>query len=145
MDAVMERTNALKRMPLLADLPHGELEAIARRLTVEHYEEGQIIIKQGSSDSSAYFVLAGSCEVRRGRKNAMRRVAFLKPGDCFGELAIIVPAPRSATVTAFEPTDVLVLSGSEFRSALKANRSMALHLVRALAERLQKMEDEFTA
>jgi CRP-like cAMP-binding protein len=139
----MERTNALKRMPLLADLPHGELEAIAKRLTVEHYEEGQAIIKQGSSDASAYFVLAGTCEVRRGKKNAQKRVAFLKAGDFFGELAIIAPAPRSATVTAFEPTDVLVLKDSEFRAALKSNRSMALHLVKTLAERLQRMEDEF--
>ncbi len=143
MDSVTDRTNALKRMPLLADLPHGELEAIAKRLTVETHAEGAEIIKQGSSGSSAYFVLDGKCEVRRTSKRVAKRIAFLKAGDFFGELSIIVPAPRSATVIAFEDTTVLVLTENEFRAALKANRSMSLHLVTALAQRLQRQEDEF--
>ena len=129
---------------LFRSLPHGELEVIAKRLTVEKYAEGAEIIKQGASGSSAYFVLDGKCEVRRTSKRVTRRLAFLKSGDFFGELSIIVPAPRSASVLAFEDTTVLVLTENEFRAALRANRSMSLHLVTALAERLQRQEDEFS-
>ncbi|MBL9039816.1 MAG: cyclic nucleotide-binding domain-containing protein [Archangium sp.] len=139
-----ERTNALKRMPLLADLPHGELEGLAKRLSVETYPEGAEIIKQGASGSTAYFVVSGKCEVRRSTKRgANRRLAYLKAGDFFGELSIIAPGPRSASVTVFEAATVLVLTEGEFRAALRANRSMSMHLVRALAERLQRQEDEF--
>ena len=144
MDDINERTNALKKMPLLSDLPHGELEAIAKRLKIESYAQGVDIIRQGTSGSSAYFVLSGKCDVRRGASKGGRRVGFLDPGDFFGELSILCPAPRSATVVAYEPTVVLVLTAHEFKSALTSNRAMAMHLVKILAKRLQSKEEDFT-
>ncbi len=143
MDSIEARIDALKAMPLMVGLPHSELEAVAKRLKIESYEAGMEIIKQGSSGSSAYFVVSGKCDVRRGPKKSQRRLAFLGPGDFFGELSIIAPAPRSASVIANEATVVLVLTGYEFRSALSTNRSMALHLVKVLAQRLQREIDEF--
>lgn len=142
MDSIPERTNALKTMPLLSDLPHGELEAIARRLKIESYEQGVDIIRQGTSGSSAYFVLSGKCDVRRGTSKGGRRMGFLEKGDFFGELSILHPAPRSATVVAYEPTVVLVLTAHEFKSALTSNKAMALHLVKILARRLQGKEED---
>ena len=67
MDSLDARIDALKKMPLMVSLPHGELEAVAKRMTIESYEEGVEIIKQGSSGSSAYFVVSGKCDVRRGQ------------------------------------------------------------------------------
>ena len=143
MDSIEARIEALKKMPLMVGLPHGELDAVAKRLKIESYEQGVEIIKQGASGSSAYFVVSGRCDVRRGPKNRQRRVAFLGPGDFFGELSVIAPAPRSASVVAHETTVVLVLTGYEFKAALSTNRSMALHLVKILAQRLQREIDEF--
>lgn len=144
MDELTQRTNALKAMPLLADVPHGELEKLASRLTVEQHRTGSVIIKEGSSGAAAYFLVSGSCEVRREGKRGPKRVSVMKRGDCFGELSIINPAPRSASVIALENCDVLVLTEQDFRDALRSNRSMALQLVRALAKRLQVKEDEFS-
>ncbi len=143
MDSVTERSKALKKMPLLASLTPAELDAMATRLQVESYERGVEIIRQGSKGSSAYFVLSGKCEVRRGPLKGARRLCFLEPGDFFGELAVIHPAPRTATVLAHEQTIVMVLTPNEFNTALANNPSMALHLVKVLAKRLQLKEDEF--
>jgi CRP-like cAMP-binding protein len=71
-------------------------------------------------------------------------MCFLEPGDFFGELSILHPAPRSATVVAYEPTVVLVLTAHEFKSALTSNKAMAMQLVKALARRLQGKEEEFS-
>jgi len=144
MDELTQRTNALKAMPLLGDLPHGELEKLAGRLSVEQHRTGSVIIREGASGGAAYFVVNGECEVRREGRRGSKRVALLKKGDHFGELSIINPAPRSASVVALEDADLLVLTEQDFREALRSNRAMALHLIRSLAKRLQAREDEFS-
>lgn len=138
-----EAVTALKAMPLLAGLPHAEVERLASRAKVEHYVIGEELIKEGTSGSSAYFLISGSCDVRRKRGSQQRRVATLGPGEFFGELSIIDPSPRTATVTAVEDVSVFVLSGYDFNTALKGNKSMALYLVKTLAKRLRVQEDEF--
>ena len=134
---------ALRASPLLASLPHSEIERLASRAKREEYEVGDELIKEGTSGASAYFIAGGTCEVRRKRGGQNRRVAVLGPGDFFGELSILDPSPRTATVTAAEPVVVFVLSGYDFNSALKSNKGMALHLVKVLASRLRAQEDEF--
>lgn len=139
-----DRLKALHQMPLLAGLPHSDLEKISKRLTIESFKTGDEIIKQGAAGSAAYFIVAGTCEVRRKTNKGNRRLTFLKPGDFFGELSILVPAPRSATVIAQDDVQVFVLSANDFKSALTGSKAMALHLVRVLAERLQRAVDEFS-
>jgi len=132
-------------MPLLASLPHSEIERLAERAKREEYDVGTELIKEGTSGAKAYFIVEGSCEVRRKRGGQNRRMAVLGPGDFFGELSILDPSPRTATVTAAEPCTVFVLSGYDFNTALKNNKGMALHLVKVLAARLRAQEDEFAA
>lgn len=140
MDELTDRINALKRTPLLAGLPHSELEQMAKKLKVEGFDSGAELIKEGTSGNSAFFIVAGTCDVRR--KGA--RLSTLGPGDFFGELSIIDPAPRTATVTAAEPVVVMQLDGYDFETALKQNKSMALQLVKTLASRLRDVVDEFS-
>ena len=142
MSELSERVKALQTMPLLGDLPHGDLETLARRVKSEQHPAGREILKQGSSGASAYLIVSGICEVRRKTGSASRRIAFLEPGAVFGELSIVAPAPRSASVIAHQEVEVFVLTGTDFNTALRNNKSMALRLVRLLAERLQRYADE---
>ena len=142
-DSQQDRLTALKTMPLLNGLPHGELEAIAGKLKVETHKAGAEIIKQGATGSSAYLIVSGKCDVRRKSPRGSRRLNVLTAGDFFGELAIVVPGPRSASVVAQEDVTVFVLTAYEFQSALRASKAMAMHLVKVLAERLQQATDEF--
>jgi len=138
-----DRLEALKRMPLLAGLPHGDLEHMAKNVEVQQFAPGTELIKEGTSGATAYFIVSGQCEVRRRLGAASTRLAFLGPGEFFGELSIVDPAPRTATVIATEPVVALTLSGYHFRAALQSNLAMALHLVKVLAVRLRALEDEF--
>ncbi len=145
MDATLTaRTDALKRVPLLATLRHADLEGIAERLTVEQHPAGAEVIKQGASGAATYVIVEGACEVRRKTPRGLKRIAVLKAGDFFGELSIIAPAPRSATVVTQEPTTLYVLSSREFTTALRTNSAMAMLLVKELAKRLQTAVDEFS-
>ena len=81
----------------------------------------------------SFFVLVdGEAEVRRRN----RRVATLGPGHCFGELALILRRPRTATVTLTAPSRLLSISAHNFRPLLMTSPEIQFKLLEALAERL---------
>jgi len=68
-------------------------------------------------------------------------VAKLGAGDFFGEMAVLSPDPRTATVAAVDAVKALVLSAWEFRQALQANPGMGYQVAKLLAGRLRKAEE----
>ena len=81
----------------------------------------------------SFFVLVdGEADVRRRN----RRVATLGPGDSFGELALILRRPRTATVTLTAPSRLLSISAHNFRPLLMTSPEIQFKLLEALAERL---------
>ena len=137
------RIQALQRIPLLAGLPYGDLEDMAARIEEQQFVRGSELIKEGTSGSSVFLLVSGRCEVRRKTPSGTVRLALLEPGDFFGELSILTPLPRTATVTAFDDVEAMVLTGFQFQTALRSNRAMADHLIKVLATRLRNLEDEF--
>lgn len=138
-DELMGRVNALKTIPLLAGLPHSDLEQLAKKVAEAHHAQGSEIIKEGTSGSSVFLIVSGACEVRRNNN----KIRDLGAGDFFGELSILDPAPRTATVRATDNCVLLVLEGYDFRTALKSSMQMSQRMISALAERLRHMTDEF--
>ena len=72
---------------------------------------GKDIVTQGSLGHEFYLIVDGKAEVSRDGTT----VAELGPGQYFGELALLDGAVRNATVTATEPTDLLVLGQRKSR------------------------------
>lgn len=134
-----DQLKALQTIPLLAGLPHSDLERLAKKVREEKHGAGTELIKEGTSGSSVYLLVEGECEVRRGGN----RINTLKAGEFFGELSILDPSPRTATVTVSEPATVLVLEGYDFRTALSSNMQVSQVLIRVLATRLRQFTDEF--
>ncbi len=139
MSEPIDRLNALKTIPLLAGLPHSDLEQLSKKVNEVRHAQGSEIIKEGTSGSSVFLIIEGRCEVRRGN-NLIRE---LKVGEFFGEISILDPAPRTATVRSVENSVLLVLEGYDFRTALKSSMQMSQRLIAVLAERLRHMTDEF--
>jgi CRP-like cAMP-binding protein len=139
MSEPLDRTNALKTIPLLAGLPHSDIEQLAKKAIEVRHSQGSEIIKEGTAGSSVFLIIEGLCEVRRGNN----RIRELAAGEFFGEISILDPAPRTATVRAVENSVLLVLEGYDFRAALKGSKEMSQRLIVVLAERLRHMTDEF--
>jgi CRP/FNR family cyclic AMP-dependent transcriptional regulator len=134
-----DHVNALKSIPLLAGLPHSDLERLAKKVREERHGPGAELIKEGTSGSSVYLIVSGQCEVRRSGT----RINSLGAGEFFGELSILDPSPRTASVSVTEAAVLLVLEGYEFRTALSSNMQMSQQLIRVLAARLRHFTDEF--
>ena len=65
----------------------------------------------------------------------------LGPGDFVGEMGLLAKVPRSATVTATEPVEAMVVETMYFKPFLIKNPSVAVHLLEVVAERLREVQD----
>ena len=128
-----ETAKLLSAVPLFSHCAKRELAAIARLAHELDLPEGHMLIKEDARVAYSFFVLVdGGAEVRRTN----RRVAKLGPGDFFGELALILQRPRTATVTLTARSRLLAISAHNFQPLLKRSPGLQLKLLEALAERL---------
>ena len=110
---VVEYAHRLLAMPLFADLSEEELLAVVRGLRVHTFDGGDVIVTERAPGQSLFVITSGRVKVfvrnPAGRNYA---VAQLHAGDFFGEISSLSGRPRSATVVAAAPTDVLELGKS---------------------------------
>jgi CRP/FNR family transcriptional regulator len=96
-------------------------------------DAGVPLVRQGDEGDALFVLLAGSARVERDGAD----VGLLGPGDYFGELALLDPAPRAATVTAVEGCEVAVLSVRMFRVLLREVPEIAAELLAQMARRVR--------
>jgi CRP/FNR family transcriptional regulator, cyclic AMP receptor protein len=100
---LVERVAALHRVELFAGIPGRVLAAVAEAAIETRLSQGDVLMEEGAVEAHLYVIVEGRVRVHRGE----RTVVELGPGATVGELAVLVPAPRTASVTAIEPTHVL--------------------------------------
>lgn len=99
----IERVIALQRVKLFAGTPGRVLAAVARRAAEVEVGAGERVIEEGAIEDHLFAVVLGRLRVHHGEST----LATLEPGATVGELAALVPEPRSASVTAIEPSTLL--------------------------------------
>jgi len=83
----------------------------------EHFEANEVIFREGDRGDSLYVVVDGEVEVSRSLPGQEAvTLARLGRGDCFGEIALVKEAPRSATVRTCCRVDVLVMDRDAFQT-----------------------------
>jgi ATP-binding cassette, subfamily B, bacterial len=91
------------RIPLLASLPGERVSELAKLMRRENVTPGQTLVRQGEDGERFYVVLSGLLEVtQEGRGN----VGLLRPGDYFGEVALAMDMPRTASVRVVTPATI---------------------------------------
>lgn len=133
------RETALARAHLFAVLPKRDLRAWAKRTMVESYREGTTIVAEGSSDSDLYVILDGRVKV----VTSNRLTEHLVVGEIFGEISLLDPGPRLASVIAAAPTRCLVLPGREFRNAMAQDPKLTARVLEATGARLRALTRSF--
>src|SRR5579883_198776 len=139
--ATTVEASRLRRVPLFADLPPEALAAIASRLELERYAPGDTIIRQGDLGDKLYIVDRGQVEVTvNNGPMGEQRLNSLHEGDYFGEIALLLDIPRTASVTALGPVQLLSLSKADFRQLVERLPGVAQRLAPTMQGRLAQQE-----
>ena len=111
-----ERVQLLRDVWLFASCSDAELDAIARLTRAHEVEPPAVLSTEGAPGHEFVVVVEGTASVlSRGAE-----VGEIGPGMCFGELALLDGGPRTATVRALTPMQLLVLDRSEFDQLVEA-------------------------
>jgi CRP/FNR family transcriptional regulator, cyclic AMP receptor protein len=98
------------------------------------YAEGQVIFEECEPAAEMYIVRQGTVTLKKGD----RSFETLGPGEVFGEMALIDPAPRSATAVAGQGCLLAVVDEKTFQQVVQQVPGFALELARLMARRLRK-------
>lgn len=93
----------LSRAGLLAELPGETLARLAARMEREDVPPGGTVVREGDQGERFYVVLSGVLAVSQDTRGAR---SVLRPGDHFGEVALAMGMPRTASVRALTPATV---------------------------------------
>jgi CRP/FNR family cyclic AMP-dependent transcriptional regulator len=128
-----EKADVLARLPLFEHCTKRDLGRIASVSVQQQFAAGAVLTREGRRGGLAYVLLGGSVTARR----AGRKVGALGTGAVVGELSLIDGGTRTATVTADEAVDALVINAGDFRKVVLESPRITLALMRALAGRIR--------
>lgn len=119
-------------LPLFSALAPKALERLLGSLTVRDLDSEAIAIDQGSEGKEAFVVVRGTLRAERapttGVSGGSTLLAVLGPGAIFGEMALVSSAPRAASVTAQEPSTLLVASREVLETTAETEPSIGSEL-----------------
>ena len=124
---------ALRRVPLFADLTKREVQQIARLFKERRFSEGKTVVKEGSGGAAFFVIESGEAKVFIGGKEH----TTLKSGDYFGEIALIDEGTRMATITASSELVCYGLTYWDFRPLVEENGVIGWKLLHRMAKMLR--------
>ncbi|MGH2674438.1 MAG: Crp/Fnr family transcriptional regulator [Actinomycetota bacterium] len=134
-DEARPEAERLRSVPFFEDLTPEDLERVVRIGERRTFDAGETIIAKDSQGQTLFVILSGRATVEAGGKGRE-----LGPGEFIGEMSLLGRRPRSATVTAIEPTQCLVFEAMYFKPFLIKN-PMAVAILEGVVERLREVQD----
>lgn len=131
-----QKREILAKMQLFSRLTERELLRVMQAAEIREYRAGDVIMREGDKGDELFIVLAGKVSVVRGEAT----LAHLGPGEHVGEMALIRAVPRSASVLAEVPSELVVIKRSDFFEILRREHELAIkflwQFLGVLADRL---------
>ena len=129
---------ALRGLPMFEMLSNERLEKIAGVSSLRRAARHATIVQAGDRTDNIYLILTGELMVQISDQEGREVIlAMLRPGEMFGEMGVIDDHPRSATVIATEPCDLVVIAKDDFKSCLAENFEVSLSIIHSLVRRLR--------
>lgn len=137
----VEKMIALRSASIFKELPPEGLVALAHASNAEVFPAGKVLCAEGERGSDVFILLGGDVKCFKHENGHERFISSEGPGGLIGEMAILDPAPRAATVIAGDAgVRVLRLDGAAFGVVLSRHASISAGVIRILARRLRAIQ-----
>jgi CRP-like cAMP-binding protein len=127
---------ALRRIRFFEELTDDDLARVAKLGQRRSFAAGETLVERDTDRGGLFVMLSGRARVEVGGA-----VHELGPGDFFGEMALLGHTRRSASVTASEPVEALVIETIYFDPFLMQNPSVAVAILHGVVERLREVQE----
>ncbi len=113
---------------------------LAGQASEKSLDRGEVLFEQGDEGDALYAIIEGTLEVSflamSGRKLAL---SLMRPGEIFGEIALFDSGPRTATITAAEPSRVLRVRRNDVMNQIRQHPDLAVDMIRLAGLRMRWM------
>jgi len=135
----VEKMIALRSAPLFSRVTPEGLAELATASTEDEFTPGETLCVEGEPGNEVFILLAGEVKILKKDVSGEKLIGTEKAGGFIGEMAVLDPAPRSATLVAGEEgARALRLNGGAFRDSLNRDATIASSVIRTLAQRLRR-------
>jgi CRP/FNR family cyclic AMP-dependent transcriptional regulator len=121
----------------------GAIEDRGDFMQVVKFKAGDRIIYEGDDGDTAFLINSGVVEVSVGGGDKAKVLGRLAAGEVFGEMCLIEPGPRSATVRAVTDTECVMTTYDEFTASMHDKPETAVLFMKTLVRRLRQMNERF--
>lgn len=133
-------SDALAAVPLFAGLDEDGLAGLVRGMRVRRFRRGETVFHLGDPGDALFIVMSGAIKITLPADTGEEAIlATLRPGDFFGELALLDGAPRSATAVSIEPSETYILGRDRFRELIATEPIMRDALLATLAAEVRRL------
>src|SRR3954470_7312045 len=134
----------LAQAPLLAGLPLDARSDLAEGARRRRWAPGDVVFHEGAAGDALHVVRRGLLAVVRPSRDPGLVLNRMRPGDAFGEIAVLTEGPRLASVVTVEPSETLEVAKADFDRVLAANPRATRRMLGALARSLTLAKEEVT-
>ncbi len=130
---------SLSRVPIFSTLPREERVTLAGHLITRAYPRQSSIIREGDTNRSLFLIAWGQAAViQKEGTEEEQALTILEPGDFFGEMALLLQRPRSATVRALSRLEVFELPETAFAALLEEWPALRERVEQVITGRLRR-------
>lgn len=143
-ESINNTVKIIQRVDFLEGLEFSELIELANRIKHQIFSAGEVVFNQGDPGNTFYVINSGHLQVNvKNKCGEIVLVREMSKYDFFGEMSLLTGEPRSATVSAIEDTEVLVLNKGDLRGLLEKNEAIKEKISTVLAERQLRTQKSY--
>jgi len=140
---VLDKLAPLRNHPLFREFPPAVIKHLGTYMTRRSVRRGATIFAKGDPGSGLMAVLWGSVKMSvptsEGRETVLN---IIKPGEIFGEIALLDGRPRTADAVAMSDCELMVIDRRDFIPFLRSEPDIALKLIELLCARLRRTSEQ---